>query len=131
MDETAEAILAIVNQRMAGRTRLLPVEQGHDPRDFVLVAFGGAGPLHGAAIMREVGVRTMLIPPHPGVLCAMGCAIADLRYDMSQTIERLVQDLTSEEVWSVFAGQLADGQKQARESETGLDSRKPSPPWNS
>lgn len=122
VEETAEAILAIVNQRMAGRTRLLSVEQGHDPRDFVLVAFGGAGPLHGAAIMREVGVRTLLIPPHPGVLCAMGCAIADLRYDMSQTIERRVEDLTSEDVWSVFADQVADGQTQARESETALES---------
>jgi N-methylhydantoinase A len=122
VEETAEAILTIVNQRMAGRTRLLSVEQGHDPRDFVLVAFGGAGPLHGAAIMREVGVRTMLIPPHPGVLCAMGCAIADLRYDMSQTIERPVRELKSEDVWAVFADQIADGQAQARDSETALES---------
>ena len=93
LEETAEAILTIVNQRMAGRTRLLSVEQGHDPRDFVLVAFGGAGPLHGAAIMRDVGVRTMLIPPHPGVLCALGCAVADIRYDVSRTVERRTDGL--------------------------------------
>ena len=120
-EDTAEAILTIVNQRMAGRTRLLSVEQGHDPRDFVLVAFGGAGPLHGAAIMREVGVRTMLIPPHPGVLCAMGCAIADLHYDLSRTIERRVQDLTAAEVRVVFEQQRADGQRQLRESDTAVD----------
>ena len=93
IEATAEAILTIINQRMAGRTRLLSVEQGHDPRDFALVVFGGAGPLHGAAIMREVGIRTMLIPPHPGVLCALGCAIADVQHDLSRTIEQAVSRL--------------------------------------
>ena len=121
VEQTAEAILTIVNQRMAGRTRLLSVEQGHDPRDFVLVAFGGAGPLHGAAIMREVGVRTMLIPPHPGVLCALGCAIADLRYDLSRTIERRVADLTSDAVRAVFAEQRTEGEAQIRQSDAPLD----------
>jgi N-methylhydantoinase A len=117
VEETAEAILTIVNQRMAGRTRLMSVEQGHDPRDFVLVAFGGAGPLHGAAIMREVGIKTMLIPPHPGVLCALGCAIADLRYDLSRTIERRVADLQPGEVRAVLDEQRADGERQFRESD--------------
>ncbi|MGI4943665.1 MAG: hydantoinase/oxoprolinase family protein, partial [Janthinobacterium lividum] len=121
VEEPAEAILTIVNQRMAGRTRLLSVEQGHDPRDFVLVAFGGAGPLHGAAIMREVGVRTMLIPPHPGVLCALGCAMADLRYDLSRTIERRVTDLSAAAVQTVLAEQRAEGERQFRDSETPVD----------
>lgn len=121
VEEAAEAILTIVNQRMAGRTRLLSVEQGHDPRDFVLVAFGGAGPLHGAAIMREVGVRTMLIPPYPGVLCALGCAIADLRYDLSRTVERRVADLSAAAVQTVFAEQRAEGERQFRDSETPVD----------
>lgn len=118
VEETAEAILTIVNQRMAGRTRLMSVEQGHDPRDFVLVAFGGAGPLHGAAIMREVGIKTMLIPPHPGVLCALGCAIADLRYDLSRTIERRIDDLGATEIHAILAEQRRDGERQLRESET-------------
>ncbi len=89
-EETAEAVLEVVNTRMAGRMRLISVEQGHDPRDFALVAFGGAGPLHGAALMRHVGVRTMLVPRYPGVLCAQGCLLADVRYDYSRTIERRV-----------------------------------------
>ena len=109
VEEAASAILAIVNQRMAGRTRLLSVEQGHDPRDFVLVAFGGAGPLHGAAIMREVGVRTMLIPPYPGVLCALGCATADLRADYAQTIERRAADLDAHEAAAVLRAQAHAG----------------------
>jgi N-methylhydantoinase A len=117
VEATAEAILTIVNQRMAGRTRLLSVEQGHDPRDFVLVVFGGAGPLHGAAIMREVGIRTMLIPPHPGVLCALGCAIADLRYDLSRTIERRAADLTTADIQTVLAEQRDEGERQFRESD--------------
>ena len=86
IEATAEAILAIVNQNMAGRTRLLSIERGYDPRDFALVIFGGAGPLHGAAIIREVGIRTMIVPPAPGVLCAMGCVVADVRYDVSRTL---------------------------------------------
>ena len=109
VEAAASAILAIVNQRMAGRTRLLSVEQGHDPRDFVLVAFGGAGPLHGAAIMREVGVRTMLIPPYPGVLCALGCATADLRADYAQTIERRAADLDAHEAAAVLRAQAHAG----------------------
>ncbi len=117
IEETAEAILTIVNQRMAGRTRLLSVEQGHDPRDFVLVAFGGAGPLHGAAIMREVGIRTMLIPPHPGVLCALGCAIADLRYDLSRTVERRVDDLAEDELRAILSEQRRDGETRIRQSD--------------
>ena len=70
VEETAEAILAVVNQRMAGRIRLLSIERGLDPRDFALVAFGGAGPVHGGALMREVGIGAMLVPLYPGVLCA-------------------------------------------------------------
>ncbi len=114
VEATAEAILAVVDGRMAGRTRLLTVEQGHDPRDFVLVAFGGAGPLHGAAIMREVGVRTMLVPPHPGVLCALGCAIADLRHDLSRTVERRIDALEPGAVRAVLDEQRAEGERWLR-----------------
>ncbi len=121
VEATAEAILTVVNQRMAGRTRLLSVEQGHDPRDFVLVAFGGAGPLHGAAIMREVGVRTMLIPPHPGVLCALGCAIADIRYDRSQTVERRVGDLDPAWVRDILDDQRHWGEAQLAEGGTPVE----------
>jgi N-methylhydantoinase A len=120
IEETAEAVLAVVNQRMAGRTRLLSVEQGHDPRDFVLVVFGGAGPLHGAAIMREVGIRTMLIPPHPGVLCALGCAIADIRYDLSQTVEQPLSNLEESWIAEVLASQRQDGERRLSESEADV-----------
>jgi N-methylhydantoinase A len=121
VEETAEAILTIVNHVMARRTRLLTVEQGHDPRSFALVAFGGAGPLHGAAIMREVGIRTMLLPPHPGVLCALGCAVADLRYDLSQTVETPLSEVALGFVSEVLLAQRADGEARLAASGTSLD----------
>lgn len=100
LEATAEAIVTVVNQNMAGRTRLLSVEKGLDPRDFAFVCFGGAGPVHGAAIMRDVGVSAMVVPPNPEVLCAIGCSIADIRYDYSQILERPTNDLRSEEIES-------------------------------
>lgn len=109
-EDAALAILTVVNQAMAGRTRLLTVEQGHDPRDFALVIFGGAGPLHGAAIMREVGIRTMILPPYPGVQCALGCAIADIRYDMSLTVERPVSEVAADFAADALAAQRREGE---------------------
>ncbi|GGH24390.1 hydantoinase [Alsobacter metallidurans] len=121
VEQTAEAILTIVDHVMARRTRLLSVEQGHDPRDFALVAFGGAGPLHGAAIMREVGIRTMLLPPHPGVLCALGCAVADLRYDLSQTVETPLAEVAPTFVSEVLTRQRREGEERLAASGTPLD----------
>lgn len=121
VEDTAMAILTIVNQHMAGRTRLLSVEQGHDPREFALVVFGGAGPLHGAAIMREVGIRTMLLPPYPGVLCALGCAMADLKYDVSRTVERQVTDLAPEWVATVLQSQRSAVETSLADSEIPVE----------
>ena len=122
MEETAEAILAVVNQRMAGRIRLMSIERGLDPRDFALVAFGGAGPLHGGALIREVGVSTMLVPLYPGVLCALGCVYADLRYDLSQTLEKRIDRLAPGELVGIVARQRAQGAKQLDESQVPIDS---------
>lgn len=110
IEDTAEAILSVVNQNMAGRTRLLSIDSGYDPRDFALVIFGGAGPLHGAALIRAVGIRTMLVPPAPGVLCAMGCVIADVRYDLSRTIERRAEELGAETIAEILAEQRREGE---------------------
>ena len=121
LEQTAEAVLAVVNQRMAGRMRLMSIERGLDPRDFALVAFGGAGPLHGGALIREVGVSTMLVPLYPGVLCALGCVYADLRYDLSQTIEKRTDRLAANELAEVMARQRQQGQKQLDESQVPID----------
>ena len=68
-----------------GAIRVISVEQGEDPREFTLVAFGGAGPLHAADIARAMGIRHVLIPPQPGLLSAIGLLHADVRGDFSLT----------------------------------------------
>jgi N-methylhydantoinase A len=114
LEATAEAIIAVVNQRMAGRIRLLSIERGLDPRDFALVAFGGAGPLHCGALMREVGIGTMLVPKYPGVLCAMGCAIADVRYDFSQTLEQRLDHIEPGQIAAILEAQAERGRAQLK-----------------
>jgi N-methylhydantoinase A len=119
-EAAAQAVLAVVNTRMAGEIRLITVQQGHDPREFAFVAFGGAGPLHGAALMREMQLGTMLVPPSPGVLCAMGCVVADVRHDASRTIEQTLPRegapadgrLDVARLHEVFAEQRTEGERQ-------------------
>jgi N-methylhydantoinase A len=84
-ERTAEGILDVANHAMVGAIRLVSVERGLDPRDFALLAFGGAGPLHGAQLARLLGMRTVIVPPNPGVLSAYGLLVADIRNDFSRT----------------------------------------------
>ena len=73
---------------MVGAIRVVSVERGHDPRDFTLVAFGGAGPLHGCALAELLGIARVLVPPAPGVLCAEGLLAAGLKAEFSRTLPR-------------------------------------------
>ena len=70
---------------MARAIRVISVQRGHDPRDHTLVAFGGAGPLHAAGLAAELDIRRVLVPRNPGILCAMGLLLADLRADFAAT----------------------------------------------
>ncbi|WP_022870988.1 hydantoinase/oxoprolinase family protein [Yaniella halotolerans] len=79
----AESILDIANANMADAVRLVSIRRGLDPRDFALVAFGGAGALHGAEVARELDIPTVLVPPNPGVTSAMGCLLVDIQHDLS------------------------------------------------
>ena len=87
-EEAARGMLAILDNNMMGALRIVSVERGHDPRDFTLVPFGGAGPLHGCALAELLGIRRVLVPPAPGVLCADGLLAADLKADFSRTLPR-------------------------------------------
>ena len=78
-------VVEIINVNMMGAVRVISVEQGVDPRDFTLVAFGGAGPLHAADVARNMGIRNVLVPPRPGLLSALGLLHADVRGDFSLT----------------------------------------------
>ena len=82
---TAEGILTILNSNMANAIRSRTIQKGIDPRGFVLVAFGGAGPLHGAEVAALLGIPEVLVPPYPGITSAMGLLTTDLKYDVSRT----------------------------------------------
>lgn len=86
--DTADAILSIAVENMAGAVRLVTVDRGHDYRDFDLVAFGGAGPLHAVAIAERMGMRRVVVPPAPGLVSAFGAIIADQRIDRRATVVR-------------------------------------------
>ena len=75
--------MRVANANMADAVRLISIRRGYDPRDFCLVAFGGAGALHGAALARELSIPTVLVPPNPGVTSALGCLLVDVRHDLS------------------------------------------------
>jgi N-methylhydantoinase A len=83
--KAAAGVLEIINVNMMGAVRVISVEQGEDPRDFTLVAFGGAGPLHAADVARNMGMGKVLVPPRPGLLSAIGLLHADVRGDFSLT----------------------------------------------
>lgn len=81
----ARGIVDLVNANMTGALKVMSVERGLDPRDFALAAFGGAGPVHGAELMRELKAARLLVPRFPGILCAIGLLATDLRYDFAAT----------------------------------------------
>jgi N-methylhydantoinase A len=82
---TAQGIISVVTANMARAIRVISVQRGHDPRDYTLVAFGGAGPLHAARLAAELDIKRVLVPRNPGILCAMGLLLADLRADFATT----------------------------------------------
>jgi N-methylhydantoinase A len=82
---TAQGVLSVVTANMARAIRVISVQRGHDPRDYTLVAFGGAGPLHAARLARELDIKRVLVPRNPGILCAMGLLLTDLRADFAAT----------------------------------------------
>ena len=101
-EEAAEGILAIVNENMAGALRLVSVQRGHDPREFALVAYGGAGPLHANAVAEIMGSFPVLVPPAPGLLCAIGDLVADFRDEFAQTYIRVLGEAEPAEVGSIL-----------------------------
>ena len=98
VDEAALGIIKIVNTNMSGLLQSMTVKQGYDPREFVMVAFGGAGPIHAAAIANELGIPIVIVPPSPGVFSAWGMLMADLRHDFGQTYIEPMDTAVVEEI---------------------------------
>jgi N-methylhydantoinase A len=105
----AGAVLRLGNMKMAGAIRMVSVSRGHDPRDFALFAFGGAGPLHATALARELGLPKVLIPARPGITNALGCVVADLRHDFVNTLNQPVARVDEAKVREVLERQRQDG----------------------
>ncbi|MEO8835402.1 MAG: hydantoinase/oxoprolinase family protein [Caldimonas sp.] len=108
--QAAAAIVRVANDRMAGAIRMVSLARGHDPRDFALFAFGGAGPLHAAALAKELAIPKLLIPTRPGLTNALGCVVADLRHDFVATVNQPLEAIAAGRVAEVFARQVAAGE---------------------
>ena len=100
---TAQGIVSVVTANMAKAIRVISVQRGHDPRDLTLVAFGGAGPLHAARLARELEIPRILIPRHPGVLCALGLLLTDLQTNYAQTRLMLLGESSVPAMLDTFA----------------------------
>ena len=120
VEQAAEGIYNIVNENMFGALRLVSVEQGHDPRDFALIAFGGAGPLHANALGKLMGSWPVIIPPGPGVLCAYGDATTRLRNEASRTLIRRFSSLVEEDLIKEFKKLEKNAEKSFADEETSM-----------
>jgi N-methylhydantoinase A len=107
----AAAIVRVANDRMAGAIRLVSLQRGRDPRDFVLFAFGGAGPLHAGALARELAIPTVLVPARPGITSALGCLVADVRHDFVRTINQGLLRMDVAEARAILGAQTAEGRR--------------------
>jgi N-methylhydantoinase A len=108
---TAAGIVDIVNENMYGALRLVSVEQGYDPRDFALIGFGGAGPLHANALGKLMNSWPVIIPPGPGVLCAYGDATTRVRDEASRTYIRRFSQTTVPQVVKMYEKLAAKAEK--------------------
>jgi N-methylhydantoinase A len=102
LEDAANAILQVANANMADAVRLISIRRGYDPREFALVVFGGAGPLHGAALAKELSIPTVLVPPNPGITSALGCLLVDVRHDLSTMFLAAVDSVDVAELESEY-----------------------------
>ena len=108
VEEAAEAILAVVNENMHAALRVVSVERGHDPREFGLVAFGGAGPMHANALGRLIRSRSVIVPPTPGVMSAFGFLSSDIQNEFPETYLRTAEETPASELKTTIEGLIAE-----------------------
>jgi N-methylhydantoinase A len=109
VEDAALAVLKVANANMADAVRLLSIRRGYDPRDFALVAFGGAGPLHGAALAKDLSIPVVLVPPNPGVTSALGCLLVDIQHDITQMYLSKVEDVKIAELEKAYRALETEG----------------------
>ena len=120
----ASGIVEIANAHMIGAMRLVSVQRGYDPRDFVLVAFGGAGPLHANALARELGIPTVLVPPSPGIASAVGMLVTDIRHEFVATRRLRLDGLAPAVLESLFADFVREGEARLTRDGVSLADRR-------
>ncbi len=113
--DAASSVIQVANANMADAVRLISIRRGYDPRDFALVAFGGAGALHGAALARELSIPTVLVPPNPGITSALGCLLVDVRHDLATMYLRPLAEADADEIETEFAKLEDEARERMRE----------------
>ena len=107
--DAAARIVEVVNSNMAQALRIVSVERGHDPQEFSLIAFGGAGPVHAAALAAELQIPEVIVPPAPGAFSALGLVASDLKRDFSRTLYADLDSVAPGRIADVLAGMAAEG----------------------
>ncbi len=113
--DAASAVIQVANANMADAVRLISIRRGYDPRDFALVAFGGAGALHGAALAKELSIPTVIVPPNPGITSALGCLLVDVRHDLATMYLRPLPDADPGEIEAEFVKLEDEARERMRE----------------
>ena len=117
IDEAAAGVLAVVDNAMAEALRIVSVERGHDPREFSLVAFGGAGPMHAAALAGELGIAEIIVPPIPGGFSALGLVASDLKRDYVKTYYTLIDSADHHAMEAIYAAMEQSARAMLRAAE--------------
>ena len=115
--DAAAGILDVVNAQMARALRIVSLERGYDPREMVMVAFGGAGPMHAAALAGDLGVQEVVIPPTPGLFSALGLLAADLRCDRVESVMRPLERVDAEWLETRFRGLDAEARQAVQDGD--------------
>ena len=102
VNTTAEGVIRVANAAMERALRAISLERGFDPRGFTLVAFGGAGPMHACSLAENLGITRIMIPPQPGILSALGAALADVVKDYSRTLLLPLAEVSAEALRNAF-----------------------------
>ena len=120
-ETAASAVLRMANTLMAGAIRMVSISLGADPRDFSLFAFGGAGPLHASALASELGIPEVFVPARPGITNALGCVVADLRYDFVRTINTPLDIIETTVLEEMLLKQSFDGNALVEQEPVDID----------
>jgi N-methylhydantoinase A len=121
VEEAARAVRSIANAHMAQAMRLVTIERGYDPREFAYVAFGGGGPVHAVEVAEMLEVRTVVVPPHPGLFSAFGMLVADMVHDFQSPVLRNLEELSAPELETGFAELEEKASTRMRQSDISRD----------